>query len=156
MNKLTLPKSRRLANSRQFKGVIDQGHRSRDRILTVYVARNSCGYPRLGVSVGRSCGDAVVRNRLKRLMREAFRLSQEQIPRPFDYVLMIAPALARQLHAAGSPTAASGVLSSAQVQASFQALARAASERALADPAASRESSREPPDAERANRRKRG
>lgn len=126
MNRLTLPKSRRLASSRQFKRVLDQGHRVGDRVLTVYVAANSCGYPRLGVSVGRVCGDAVVRNRLKRLMREAFRLSQSQIPRSFDYVLMIAPAMVRRLHAIDSPTAASALLNGARVRTAFLALAQAA------------------------------
>jgi RNase P protein component len=55
------------------------------------MAENDCGYPRLGISVGKSCGGAVVRNRLKRLLREAFRQSREQIPAGFDYVLMISP-----------------------------------------------------------------
>ncbi len=60
-------------------------------MLTLYMARNDCEYSRLGVSVGKSRGNAVVRNRLKRLMREAFRQNQEQIPAGFDYVLMITP-----------------------------------------------------------------
>jgi ribonuclease P protein component len=156
MSKLTLPKKKRLASNRQFKMVIDQGHRMSDRALAIYVAANSCGYPRLGVSVGRSCGDAVVRNRLKRLIREAFRLSQDQIAQSFDYVVMIASAMVRKIHAIESPRAASAVLDLAQVQASFLSLAHAACERALAGHGARPGHSGESSDAERANRGKGG
>jgi len=55
------------------------------------MAKNDCGYPRLGITLSKLCGDAVVRNRLKRLLREAFRLNQKRIPAGFDYVLMISP-----------------------------------------------------------------
>jgi ribonuclease P protein component len=146
MSRLTLPKSRRLASNRQFKAVMDQRCRMSDRVLTVCVAPNSCGYARLGVSVGRTCGDAVVRNRLKRLMREAFRLSQSEIPRSFDYVLMVAPATVRRLRAVDSPAAASALLSCSQVRTSFLTLAQAACERAQSgrsdSPGRSRESSK--------------
>ena len=89
MRCFSFPKSKRLVRSRQFKDVLDRGLRASDRVLTLYMAQNDCGHPRLGVSVGKFWGNAVMRNRLKRLLREAFRQSQDQIPAGFDYVLMI-------------------------------------------------------------------
>jgi ribonuclease P protein component len=52
------------------------------------MAENTCGRPRLGVSVDRSCGSSVARNRLKRLAREVFRRQQHDIATDFDYLLI--------------------------------------------------------------------
>jgi ribonuclease P protein component len=57
----------------------------------MYMVKNDFGYSRLGISVGKSHGNAVVRNRLKRILREAFRQSLDRIPAGFDYLLMIPP-----------------------------------------------------------------
>jgi ribonuclease P protein component len=86
----SFPKSRRIVSNVQFKDILANGRRVRDELLNLYIAQNNCGCPRLGISVGKACGDAVARNRLKRLIREAFRRNQDKIPAGCDYVVTIA------------------------------------------------------------------
>ncbi len=93
----SFPKKKRLVSNRQFKAVLARGLRLSNGLLTLCMAENDCGYPRLGVSVSKSCGNAVVRNRLKRLLREAFRQSQDRIPAGFDYLIMIHPVRSKSL-----------------------------------------------------------
>ena len=91
MKRFSFPKKKRLVSNSQFKAVMARGQRLSNGVLMLYMAKNDCEYSRLGVSVGKSHGNAVVRNRLKRLMREAFRQNTERIPSGFDYLLMISP-----------------------------------------------------------------
>ena len=58
-----------------------------DDVLVVNGDANGFAYPRLGLSVSKKVGNAVVRNRWKRLIREAFRLSQEKLPAGIDLVV---------------------------------------------------------------------
>lgn len=97
MKQFGLPKSKRLRNNADIKRVLDCGLRVGDGVLTVYVAQNSLRYARVGVCVSKRCGSAVVRNRLKRLVREAFRQSQELVKSGNDYVIMISKGWFRQL-----------------------------------------------------------
>ncbi len=59
--------------------------------VTVYALPNELGHGRMGISISRRVGTAVRRNRIKRLLREAFRLMQYEFPRGYDLVVVVRP-----------------------------------------------------------------
>jgi ribonuclease P protein component len=97
MTPLTFPQHLRLKTPAEFKRVYDRKRSASDGWLIVYAAENGLPYPRLGVSVSRKVGKAHVRNRYKRLFREAFRLTRADLPAGVDLILIPRPA-------AGEPT----------------------------------------------------
>ena len=120
------PESRRLKTNSQFKAVLDFNVRAGDGLLNLFIAENDCEYPRLGISVSKSCGNAVTRNRLKRLLREVFRQNQDRIRPGFDYLLMISPQWSKKLNNAEEKKKAAMKLNFEQVQNSFLTLAEKA------------------------------
>ena len=80
----------RLRNQAEFDRVFAGGRRLRHRDLLFILRWNRLRRPRLGISVGRRFGNAVQRNRMKRRLREAFRLMQHELP-PSDIVCVPYP-----------------------------------------------------------------
>ena len=97
MNRLFFSKSMRLVKNEQFRAVLAQKRRFSDDLLILYIAENGLDHCRLGISVGKTLGSAVVRNRVKRLLREAFRQNQGQLPSGYDYLLMISARWSKKL-----------------------------------------------------------
>jgi len=86
----------RLSRSRDFDAVYRHGRSVSTRFLVLYwFERDEDGDgPRLGLAVPKAVGPAVVRNRMKRRLREIFRARSEQLPQDYDYVLVVRPGLA--------------------------------------------------------------
>lgn len=74
------PKSMRLLQAHEFEWVFETRVSAGDDLIVVHAASNKVGHPRLGLTVSRKLGPATVRNRWKRLLREAFRLAQNELP----------------------------------------------------------------------------
>ena len=83
----TFAKSVRLRTSPEFDRVYRSKHYAADGTLVICGARNEKGVTRLGLSVSRKVGNAVVRNRWKRQIREAFRKQRVDLPAGLDLVV---------------------------------------------------------------------
>jgi ribonuclease P protein component len=84
----TLRPCQRLRDPSDFRLVYDARRVWHGTTVVVFFRPNGLPFSRVGVSVSRKHGPAVCRNRLKRVLREAFRLNQADLPPGFDYVLI--------------------------------------------------------------------
>lgn len=82
----SLPKSMRLLTSEQFLRAFKSGIYAADGILVCNAIPNQLEHSRLGLSISRKVGNAVVRNRWKRAIREAYRCHREHLPVGLDLV----------------------------------------------------------------------
>jgi ribonuclease P protein component len=87
----------RLSRSSDFQRIYRQGSSTASRFLVLYSFRRPAAMdaegPRLGLSVSKKLGGAVVRNRVKRLLREAFRGCAGHLAEEYDLVVIARPQL---------------------------------------------------------------
>ena len=97
----------RLSRSRDFDAVSRHGRSASTRFLTLHwferSAEDDAGEPRLGLAVPKAAGNAVVRNRIKRQLREIWRakLDAGALPASRDFVLVVRPGLPEAVTARG-------------------------------------------------------
>jgi len=92
MKPRTAASGRRLSRSAEFERVYRQGRSTANRHLVLYSFPNpSTRRPRLGLSVSRKVGGAVERNRVKRLLREAFARAESELSSGQDIVVVARP-----------------------------------------------------------------
>jgi ribonuclease P protein component len=86
-----LPKENRLRKPSEFRLVYENGKRFEGRFMTVFIVSSKTDFQRLGITASKKAiGNAVQRNRAKRLLREAFRLNKvelNELDTKFDWVL---------------------------------------------------------------------
>ena len=91
MPPLTYPQTHHMKTPAEFERCYARKRSVSDGLLIVYACENELAHPRLGCSVSKKVGNAVVRNRYKRLFREAFRLVQHDLPSGVDLILIPRP-----------------------------------------------------------------
>ncbi len=83
-----LTKAERIRKSQEFQQVFKRGERINFPEFNLVFARNNLDISRMGVGVGKRFGNAVKRNRAKRLCRELFRLNKYKIPKGIDLIFL--------------------------------------------------------------------
>ncbi len=88
MGTFTFSKYERILNRVDFVKLNRSGKRLYTKHFTLIIKQNGQGVTRLGVTVSKKIGNAVTRNRVKRLIREYFRLNKAQFPQGHDIVII--------------------------------------------------------------------
>ena len=77
-----------LKKRRDFEAVFNEGVSSSSSSLVIYSKPNELGFSRLGLAVSRKIGNAVIRNRIRRLLREAMRECAVDMSEHYDFVII--------------------------------------------------------------------
>ena len=86
-NSEEFPRSVRIVKSSDYRTLYKTGRKVHSAHFVLFGRTNGVGHPRLGITVSRKIGSAVVRNRVKRMFREIFRRSLREIPGQLDIVV---------------------------------------------------------------------
>ncbi len=85
-----------LTKNKEFREVYGKGKSIPERLIVLYYKPNDLGFNRFGFSVGKKVGKAVVRNRIKRMLREICRLNLENVKKGYDYVIIARPRIVKE------------------------------------------------------------
>ncbi len=83
------PHAVRIVRTSDYRMLYKTGRKIYSERFVLFIRENGLGRHRLGITVSRKVGGAVVRNRIKRLLREIFRKSYGEIPKQLDIVVNV-------------------------------------------------------------------
>lgn len=83
-----MKETERLQKNKDFQVVYQEGRSKANRQYVMYVRENGFAYNRIGVSVSKKVGNSVVRHRIKRLVKESYRLSEDIFLKGYDIVVI--------------------------------------------------------------------
>lgn len=86
---MTITKTYRLRKNKEFSKVYKVGKSFANWALVVYLRENGLSYNRLGISVSKKVGKSVVRNRLRRLIKENYRNYIDEIKTGYDIIFIV-------------------------------------------------------------------
>lgn len=93
------PRSERLTRKSEFERVYREGEKGVNHVFVCYVLRQAGQGRKIGYAVSRKVGSAVVRNRIKRYIREFYRTSRERLAEDLAVVVVARVAAAKMTHA---------------------------------------------------------
>ena len=79
----------RVRKRKDYQLAYQEGKRYYTKNFIIFIRKNDVNLPRLGITVARKYGKAVKRNRIKRLLREFFRLNKKLFKIGYDYVIVV-------------------------------------------------------------------
>ena len=79
---------RKLSKTSEFKKVFSEGRRIEGKNLIIFISKNDYNFNRPGIIVKKETGKAVVRNKIKRWLREAFRLINKKLSPGYDIIVL--------------------------------------------------------------------
>ena len=77
-----------LKKNYEFKNVLDKGKFYRGKYITIYITNNKKDENIIGIAISKKIGKAVKRNRLKRIIRESYRLQKDEINKGYNIVFI--------------------------------------------------------------------
>ena len=79
----------RIKSKKEFDNIIKQGENIKNKYFILYYVQKKENQSRFGIAVGKKLGNAVVRNKIKRQLREIIKLSKNKFPKGKDYIIII-------------------------------------------------------------------
>ncbi len=84
-----MPKLISIKKSKDFSAVYRKGNSKVNPFLVMYASANNKGYNRIGISISTKIGKSVLRNRLKRLIKEVYRKQLKRMKKGYDIIIVV-------------------------------------------------------------------